>query len=100
MIDSFVEECHGNPSFVSWLRRHTPFFSVKEFIWLLFVIYNYLLYEPFTPGTSVWWSCLKNLTSGSDKVYIKAHQNTAVNNAVTIKEKLPILLDLWRLKML
>lgn len=78
MIDGFVEECHGNPSFVSWLRKRTLFFSVKEFIWLLFVIYNYLLYEPFTPGTSVWWSLLKNLTSESDKVYIKASQNTAV----------------------
>lgn len=30
----------------SWLRRHTPFFRVKELIWLLFVTHNYFL-NPF-----------------------------------------------------
>lgn len=48
IIDRFVRECHGNP-FVSWLRRHTPFFRVKEFIWLLFVTHNYFL-NPLTQG--------------------------------------------------
>jgi len=43
MIDSFAEKCRGNPSFVSWLGRRTPFFSVKEFVWLFFVIYNYFM---------------------------------------------------------
>lgn len=44
MIDSFVEECHGNPSFVSWLRTHTLFFTVEEL--LLFVMVNCFMNPP------------------------------------------------------